>query len=154
MHDTVLHNIVYPLRLRGVRPDEGKIAHWLGFCGLEGKEMSYARSLSSGQQQKLSLARALIFEPKLVIIDENLSNFDLDAVEAFESELKRIQKAKPATWVVISHQLAHVRRLSDRVHFMSGGKVLRTGAPEDIFLNPSEPELKRFLKYSSGLSAT
>ena len=154
MHDTVLGNLIYPLKLRGVKPDEERIGQWLGFCGLEEKRMAYARSLSSGQQQKLSLARALIFEPKLVIIDENLSNFDLDAVEAFERELTRIQEAKPITWVIISHQLSHVRRLCDRIHFMSGGRVLKTGTAEDIFLNPSEPELKRFLKYSSGLSTT
>ena len=147
MHDTVLNNLIYPLKLRRIDPDEGKIAHWLSLCGLEGKKTAYARSLSSGQRQRLSLARALIFEPKLVIIDESLSNLDLDAIEAFEKEILRIQKASPITWIIISHQLSHVRMLCDKVHFMNSGKVLKSGTVDEIIVNPEEPELVRFLRY-------
>ena len=148
MRDTVLANLEYPLRLRGIKSDDGRIAYWLGVCGLGEKKTAYARSLSSGQQQRLSLARALIFKPKLVIIDESLSNLDLDAVEAFESEILQIQKTEPITWIIVSHQLTHVQRLCDRVHFMSRGKIVKTGTVEEVINNPVEPELIRYLKHT------
>ena len=149
MHDTVLGNLIYPLKLRGIRPDEERISRWLGLCGLEEKKAAYARSLSSGQRQKLSLARALIFEPKFVIIDESFSNLDLDAVETFENEILHIQKTKPVTWVIISHQLSHILKLCDRVHFMDKGRIIKTGTVEDVILNPQEPELIRYTRWAS-----
>ena len=144
MYDTVYNNLVYPLKLRGIEPDKAETSRWLSLCGLDGKEKTAARSLSSGQQQKLSIARALIFKPKLVILDENLSNLDLDSIEIFEQEILHIQKEAPITWIIISHQIAHMRRLCDRIHFMAGGRVLLSGTPSEVLDNPSIPELKRF----------
>jgi len=148
MRDTVLENLIYPLKLRNIPTDEDKILYWLNLCGLEKKRTAYARSLSSGQQQRLSLARALIFEPKLVIIDESLSNLDIDALETFESEILRIQEASPITWIIISHQLSHIQRLCDKIYFMDNGKIIKSGSVEEILLNPQEPELIRYLKYA------
>jgi ABC-type multidrug transport system ATPase subunit len=149
MRDTVLDNLIYPLKLRNIRADEDKIAYWLGLCGLIEKKTAHARSLSSGQRQRLSLARAMIFEPKLVIIDENLSNLDLDGVETFEKEIQRIQKTAPATWIIVSHQLSHVQRLCDRVHFMDNGKMIKSGTVDEVLIDPQEPELIRYLKHES-----
>ena len=148
MRDTVLNNLIYPLKIRGITPDENKISAWLNLCGLEAKTAAHARSLSSGQRQRLSMARAMIFEPKLVIIDENLSNLDLDGVETFENEILKIQKTKPITWIIVSHQLSHVQRLCDRIHFMDAGRIIKSGTADEVFLNPQEPELIRYLKYA------
>jgi len=145
MYDTVYNNLVYPLKLRGITPGKAEVDRWLSLCGLEEKRNKPARGLSSGQQQKLSLARALIFCPKLVIIDENLSNLDLDSIELFEAEIMRIQKAAPITWIIISHQPAHVRRLCDVVHFMDKGRILKSGSPADLLTAPTEAELVRFI---------
>jgi ABC-type methionine transport system ATPase subunit len=147
MRDTVIANLTYPLKIRGIPLNEQKISYWRVLCGSKKKKTEYARSLSSGQQQRLSLARALIFAPKLVIIDESLSNLDLDAVEAFEKEILNIQKTSPVTWIIISHQLSHVQRLCDRVHFMSKGRILKSGPVDEVLLNPQEPELIRYLKH-------
>lgn len=149
MRDTVFNNLVYPLKLRGIPSDKDSTAHWVSLCGLTGREKTYAPRLSSGQQQKLSLARALIFKPKLVIIDESLSNLDLDSVEAFEREILRIQNTAPITWIIISHQMTHIRRLCGKVHFMDKGRILKSGTPRDLFENPSESELVRFLRYEA-----
>jgi len=148
MRDSVLNNLIYPLKLRNVGADEEKIAYWLKLCGLEEKKTAHARSLSSGQRQRLSLARAMIFEPKLVIIDENLSNLDLDGVETFENEILKIQKTSPITWIIVSHQIPHVQRLCDRIHFMDRGRIIKSGTADEVFLNPQEPELIRYLKYA------
>lgn len=147
IHDSVYENLVYPLKLRDLKPDESKVSTWLSLCGLADKRKTPARKLSSGQQQKLSIARALIFGPKFVIIDESLSNLDVDSVELFEAEILRMQKEQPITWIIISHQLAHIRRLCDKVHFMDKGKILESGAPDAILLQPENPEFVRFLRH-------
>ena len=146
MLDTVYNNLVYPLKIRGMEPNTADTSRWLRLCGLEGKEKAFARSLSSGQRQKLSIARALIFGPKLVIIDESLSNLDLDSIEIFEQEILNIQKSSPITWIIISHQMAYIRKLSDRIHFMDKGRLRASGTPEELLDNPSDPELARFLR--------
>lgn len=146
LFDSVYDNLVYPLKLRGREPDESKVTHWLTLCGLNDKRKLPARKLSSGQQQKLSIARALIFEPKFVIIDESLSNLDVDSIELFETEILRIQKSAPITWLIISHQLAHIRTLCDRVHFMNSGHILKSGTPDELLLYPADPVLARFLR--------
>ena len=83
LHDTVYQNLIYPLKIRGIRPDEAKMDAWLERCGLLQKKNQYARSLSSGEQQKLSFIRALVFDPAFVIVDETLSNLDPDSTELF-----------------------------------------------------------------------
>ena len=117
LHDTVYQNLIYPLKIRGIRPDGAEVDRWLSRCGLLEKKMQYARSLSSGEQQKLSFIRALIFEPKLVIVDETLSNLDPDSTELFEELMLEQQKERPITWITISHQLVHIKKICDKVHF-------------------------------------
>ena len=82
----------------------------------------YARSLSSGEQQKLSFIRALVFDPAFVIVDETLSNLDPDSTELFEQLMREQQTKNKMTWLLISHQLVHVRKICDQVHFMERGK--------------------------------
>lgn len=149
LYDSVYDNLVYPLKLRGITPDESKVSYWLNLCGLGEKRKTPARKLSSGQQQRLSIARALIFEPKFIIIDESLSNLDVDSVELFEAEIQRIQRDTPLTWIIISHQLAHIRTLCDKVYFMDKGRILKTGTPDELLLHPQDPALVRFLRHQA-----
>ena len=132
LHDTVYQNLIYPLKIRGIRPDEAKMDAWLERCGLLQKKNQYARSLSSGEQQKLSFIRALVFDPAFVIVDETLSNLDPDSTELFEQLMREQQTKNKMTWLLISHQLVHVRKICDQVHFMEQGKVLVSGTPEEI----------------------
>ena len=84
MHTSVYSNLVYPLKIRNQKIDEDYVDYWLEKAGLQDKKKQYALSLSSGEQQKLSFIRALIFKPKLVIVDETLSNLDPDSADLFE----------------------------------------------------------------------
>ena len=145
MHDSVYQNLIFPLKLRGMTPDRQETDRLLGLCGLLEKSKDPARGLSSGQQQKLSIARSLIFKPKFIIIDESLSSLDPDSVELFETEIRHIQKEAPVTWLIISHQLAHVRRLCDRIHFMDQGTIIRAGTFDEVLRQPDAPELSRYL---------
>ena len=145
LHDTVYQNLIYPLTIRGIRPDEKEAEEWLTRCGLQDKKLQYARSLSSGEQQKLSFIRALIFHPKLIIVDETLSNLDPDSTELFENLILEQQDRRPVTWILISHQLVHIKKICDQVHFMERGQLLADGTPEEILMHPRHPSIREFL---------
>lgn len=145
LHSTVYNNLIYPLKLRGMPIDENHVDEWLEKIGLLEKKKQYARSMSSGEQQKLSFARALIFKPKLVIVDETLSNLDPDSANLFERLILEQQQKDPITWVTISHQLVHIKKICDRVHFMEQGTEITQGTVEEILLNPTHPTVVKYL---------
>lgn len=146
LHASVYENIVYPLRLRKIKIDEEEIDELLMLCGLLGKKNQYARSLSSGERQKVSLIRALIFKPKLVIIDETLSNMDMESVELFEKMILDLQRIKPITFILISHQLPRLHKMCDRVHFFSKGRLVESGTADEIFLKSKNEIVRNFMK--------
>jgi len=146
LHKTVEQNLVYPLKLRNKPIEEQEVNKWLTLCGLMDKKKQYARSLSSGERQKLSFARALIFSPKLIIIDETFSNLDPDSVHIFEELIKERQKENPVTWIIISHQLVLIRKLCDKVHFLEKGKHVVSGETDDILISPENEAVCRFLE--------
>lgn len=145
LHDTVYQNLIYPLKLRKMKIDENQVDEWLRFCGLLDKKKQYARSLSSGERQKLAFARAMIFSPKLVIIDETFSNLDPDSVRLFEEWILDRQKENPITWIIISHQLVHICKVCDVVHFMEKGEQLASGNVEEMLLSPEHPAICKYL---------
>lgn len=125
MRTSVYRNLVYPLKLRGIRPDEEKMDAFLMRAGLLEQKRQYARSLSSGEKQKLSFLRAMVFEPRLIIMDETLSNLDPESEELFKELISLRQERAPATWLIVNHQWDHVNRLFDRVHYMEKGRFVR-----------------------------
>ena len=142
---SVYENICYPLKIRRIRPDEQKIDGWLARCGLEEKKYQYARSLSSGEQQKVSMIRALIFDPKFIMIDETLSNLDPENLELFEHLILEIQNERPVTWLLISHRLAHIYKMCEVLHFMHQGEVLASGSRDEILFGSEDERIRRFV---------
>lgn len=149
LHDSVYRNLVYPLALRGIKPKKDIVESYLELAGLKDCAKKYAPSLSSGEQQKLALVRALIFSPKLILIDEAFSNLDLESAAKFERLILERQQSEQVTWVVISHQLAHIQRLCGHVCFMSEGRLEAEGPAEKMLLEPENPGLRRFLQYET-----
>ncbi|MCL2678490.1 MAG: ABC transporter ATP-binding protein [Clostridiales bacterium] len=147
LHDSVYRNLVYPLRLRGIKPNPHEIDRCLKIAGLENRRDQFALSLSTGEQQKLSLIRALIFSPKLILLDEALSNLDLESVGLFERLILGRQQKEPVTWVIISHQLSHIQRLCSYLFFMHNGTVKAEGPATDVLLRPQNPHLKKYLQH-------
>jgi len=147
LHDTVLKNLTYPLKIRKIKPDHDQVEHYLQLAGLQNSRNQYALALSGGEQQKLSLIRALIFSPKLVFIDEAFSNMDIESVARFEDYILEMQKSKPITWVIVSHQLSNIKRLCENIYFMHNGKIKISGHPEEILPAPQDPDLRRYLQY-------
>ncbi|WP_312649130.1 ATP-binding cassette domain-containing protein [Aminipila sp.] len=146
LHDTVYKNLIYPLKIRKQELPQSEIMECISKCGLWGKEKQYAPSLSSGERQKLSIARALIFKPKVVLMDETLANLDPDSIVLFEQIISEIQIKQPITWIIVSHQLAHIYKICDQVHFMANGTILSSGAPKELFSKVEDPIIKQYLE--------
>jgi ABC-type multidrug transport system ATPase subunit len=142
--NTVYANLVYPLKLRGIRPDRSVCGQYLARAGLP--EQQRARSLSAGERQKLALLRAFVFNPRLVILDEAMTDLDIDSLELFESMVLERQKNDPVIWIIISHQLAHIRRLCAYIYFMAAGRLEAEGQAAEL-LASSNPLVRRYLKH-------
>lgn len=125
MHASVYKNLIYPLTLRGIRPDEKQVDELLLRAGLLEQKKQYAKSLSSGERQKLSFLRAMIFKPKLIIMDETLSNLDVESEALFKEMILERQKEDPATWLIVNHQWDHVNALFEEVHYMERGGFVK-----------------------------
>lgn len=130
MRTSVYKNLIYPLKIRGIRPDERKMDELLDRAGLLEQKKQYARSLSSGEKQKLSFLRAMVFEPKVIIMDETLSNLDAESEELFKELISMRQKKDPATWLIVNHQWDHVNRLFEAVHYMEKGRFVKNEITE------------------------
>lgn len=146
MNDTVYNNLVYPLLLRNIKPDTVLVDEYLAIMGFSEKRKQKARSLSGGEQQKLAFLRALIFKPRFIIADEAMAALDIDSLDLFENLMLESQKNDSVTWIVISHQMPHIRRLAGRVFFMYGGGIETEGSVEEIFSRASNPHLKQYLR--------
>lgn len=126
LHGSVYENLVYPLKLRGINMKTPEMAaeidRLLEQVGLLPLKNQYARSLSSGERQKLSFLRAIIFKPKFIMMDETLSNMDPESEEQILGVIREIQESgNPATWLIVNHQLEQRAELCDVIHRMEKG---------------------------------
>ncbi|MGN0712564.1 MAG: ATP-binding cassette domain-containing protein [Anaerovoracaceae bacterium] len=122
LHASVYDNLVYPLKVRGQRPDETEMDRLLERVGLLAQKKQYARSLSSGERQKLSFLRAIVFGPKFVMMDETLSNMDPGSEAVILDLLRQTQAERPITWLIVNHQLEQKKELCDVLHRMEKGR--------------------------------
>ena len=125
MHASVYDNIVYPLKIRGVKPDKAEIDSLLERTGLLPLKQQYAGSLSSGERQKLSFLRAIIFHPSMVLIDETLSNLDPESEALFRKIILERRDQDRSTWLIVSHQWDRMNSIFDETHFMEKGKIVK-----------------------------
>ncbi|MEF9941115.1 MAG: ABC transporter ATP-binding protein [Lachnospiraceae bacterium] len=145
MQTSVYKNLIYPLQIRNQVVEEDQIDGWLLRAGLLEQKKQYARSLSSGERQKLSFLRALIFRPKLVLIDETLSNLDAESEELFENIILEIQEKEPITWLIVNHQLDHIKQLCDEIHYMKKGRFIK----HEIIKSGYDRDCQRKIKNST-----
>ena len=125
MHASVYDNIIYPLKLRGVRIDRNEIDRLLERTGLLEQKQQYAGSLSSGERQKLSFLRAIVFHPSLIMIDETLSNLDPDSESVFRELILERRAEDKSTWLIVTHQQDRLNSIFDTTHYMEKGTVIR-----------------------------
>ncbi len=125
MHANVYDNIVYPLKIRGEKINEAEIDELLGRAGLLEIKDQYAGSLSSGERQKLSFIRAIVFRPKMILMDETLSNLDYESEKLFKEMVVERQAEDGSTWLIVSHQWDEMNELFDKVHHMEKGRIIK-----------------------------
>jgi iron(III) transport system ATP-binding protein len=149
-HMTVFENAAYPLRVsrthRHAEQDiEKKVMAVLDMVGLGGFAKRPATQLSGGQQQRLALARAFTREPRLLLLDEPLSNLDAQLREQMRVELKRLQQETGVTAVYVTHDQAEALAISDRIAVMNEGKIVQVGAPKEIYGRPASEFVANFI---------
>jgi len=145
-HMNIFNNIAYPLKVKRFSKQEirRRIGKILELVQLEGLERRYPHELSSGQQQRAALARALVMEPKLLLLDEPLSNLDAQLREGVREELKRIQRETEVTMIYVTHDQAEAMALADRIGVMQSGRLIQIGLPQEVYERPRTEFVARF----------
>ncbi len=138
-HMTVFDNVAYGLRIMKLPKDEirRRVKNALELVQLEGLENRFPNQLSGGQQQRVALARALVVEPRVLLLDEPLSNLDARLRLEMREEIKRLQKKLGITTIYVTHDQEEAMSISDRIAVMNQGLVLQVGTPEEIYFEPS-----------------
>jgi len=144
---SVGENVAYGLARRGVRraDRERKVDEMLERVGLPGSAAKRVDQLSGGQRQRVAIARSLVLEPTLLLLDEPLGALDLKLRERMKIELKQLQAAFGTTFVYITHDQSEALVLSDRVAVMNGGRFEQVGTPQELYYSPATPFVAGFV---------
>ena len=146
-HMNVFDNVAYPLTIRHVSKAEIKtsVERVLGIVHLSQYAERFPNQLSGGQQQRVALARALVAEPKLLLLDEPLSNLDAKLRESMRFEIKEIQRKLGITVVYVTHDQTEAMAMSDRIFLINRGDIQQCGTPQEIYNNPVNQFVADFL---------
>ncbi|NJE48452.1 ABC transporter ATP-binding protein [Thermococcus sp. 9N3] len=146
-HMTVFDNVAYGLKIRKVPKEEikRKVEWALELVKLKGFENRYPTQLSGGQQQRVAIARALVVEPKVLLLDEPLSNLDAKLRLEMRSEIRRIQRELGITVIYVTHDQEEAMAISDRIAVMNVGTVEQVGTPRDIYERPRTEFVASFM---------
>ena len=150
-HLSVRNNIVKTLKLvKKIDTSEAETItkKVLDLVGLSDKMNSFPNELSGGQKQRVAIARALALQPDILLFDEPTSALDPELVKEVLDIIRKLKEQK-ITMLIVSHEMNFVREISDRVVVMEKGKILETGASQQIFENPSSQRVKEFLNTNS-----
>lgn len=140
----VYENIVLPIELDGNRVDRAFVSRIIATLGLENKLQSLPSQLSGGQQQRVAIARALAMEPELLLFDEPTSALDPEMVGEVLNVMQKLA-AEGMTMIVVTHEMAFARDVSNHVVFMADGVICEEGEPHQLFENPKSERTAEFL---------
>jgi len=145
---TVYKNLAYGLKLRGYSKKEikEKVGEALKIVKLEGYENRLAKKLSGGEQQRVSLARALVLDTELILLDEPTANLDPYNVAMIEEIVSKINRNFNTTIVMATNNMFQAKRLGDKVVFLFGGEVVEVGKADKMFEDPQDKRTKSFIK--------
>lgn len=147
-HYSVLKNLTDPqinVLGRSKEDAEERARALLLKMGLEAKENAYPCELSGGQQQRVAIARALAMDPEILFFDEPTSALDPELTREVLKVIKQLAE-EHMTMVIVTHEMAFARAVSDRVIFMDGGVIVEQGHPEDVLINPKTERTRQFLR--------
>ncbi|WP_024622349.1 spermidine/putrescine ABC transporter ATP-binding protein [Metaclostridioides mangenotii] len=150
-HMDVYENIAFGLKIKRVEKSmiDQKVKDMLKLVALSGFENRKVESLSGGQQQRVAIARALVNEPKVLLLDEPLGALDLKLRQEMQIELKRIQQKLGITFIFVTHDQEEALTMSDTIIVMNKGKIQQMGTPEDIYNEPENAFVAKFIGESN-----
>jgi len=154
-HKTVYQNVAFGLEVRkvGRAATQVRVGRVLELVNLAGLERRYPSQLSGGQQQRVALARSLVVEPGILLLDEPLSNLDAKLRERMRWELKDLQRRTGITFVYVTHDQSEAMALSDRIAVMHAGEIMQVGAPRAVYARPVNKVVADFMGLVNLISA-
>ena len=137
-HMTVWENIEFGLKMNNIPENESnkRIKSAIKLVKLEGFESRYPKELSGGQQQRVAIARGIVMNHKVLLIDESLCSLDLKLKREMQIELKKIQKKLGITFIYVTHDQDEALTMSDRIVIINNGVIEQLGSPKEIYKNP------------------
>ncbi len=155
-HMTAAENVAFGLEMQGVARAERdrRVRETLDLVGLGAFADRYPRRMSGGQQQRVALARALVIRPRILLLDEPLSNLDAKLREEMQIELRQIQRTVGTTTILVTHDQAEAMALSDRIVVMNRGRAEQVGPPHEVYERPASPFVAGFLGKTNVMAAS
>lgn len=146
-HKNVIDNVSYGLKLLKIDKNmrEKRARDMLEKVGLAGYEKKKIKELSGGEQQRVAIARSMVLNPKLLLLDEPLSNLDVHLRDVMRKEIKRIQKQFGVTMIIVTHDQEDAFKLADRVIVINEGHIEQIGTPEELYKNPKNNFISSFI---------
>ena len=146
-HMTLFDNVAFGLEMRGIRKADAadRVMRALGLVKLADRAQAKPNELSGGQQQRVALARALVIEPQCLLLDEPLSNLDAKLRVEMRTEIRRICKEAGLTAIYVTHDQKEALSIADRVAVLESGRLLQTGAPDEVYLRPKNKFVAQFI---------
>ncbi|MEK6772809.1 MAG: ABC transporter ATP-binding protein [Bdellovibrionota bacterium] len=146
-HMNVFENVAYPLKLKNIPKEKIKndVAEILKIVELSGLEKRKPHELSGGQQQRVALARGLVMRPRILLLDEPLSNLDAKLREKMRKDIRKIQQDFKLTMVYVTHDQTEAFQMSDRVVVMNKGNMEQVGTPDEIQRHPVNEFVRDFI---------
>ena len=138
-HMTIFENVAYGLRIRGLSGDAlaSKVREGLAMVGLGNAEQRYPNQLSGGEQQRVALARVLVLRPKILLMDEPLSNLDAKLRNQMRAEIIKLREKIDTTFIYVTHDQVEAMTLGDRIVIMRDGFIQQIGTPQEVFNHPA-----------------
>jgi iron(III) transport system ATP-binding protein len=147
-HMSVYDNVAFPLKMKGISREEikSKVSEVLSLVELGGMEQRMPNQLSGGQQQRVALARGLVARPRVLLLDEPLSNLDAKLREKMRHDIRKIQQEFGITCVYVTHDQIEAFTMSDRIVILRAGEIVQHGTPQEIRSMPKDAWVADFIK--------
>ena len=147
-HMNVFDNVAYPLKFKKMPKEKihKEVMNILAAVELQGLEFRKSHELSGGQQQRVALARGLVMKPRILLLDEPLSNLDAKLREKMRRDIRKIQQEFKLTMVYVTHDQREAFQMSDKILVMNHGKMEQLGTPDEILKNPQSQFVADFVR--------
>ncbi|MCP4422482.1 MAG: phosphate ABC transporter ATP-binding protein [Chloroflexi bacterium] len=143
---SVLENVAYGLKLRGQEDWETAVQETLAQLGLKDLTQATADTLSGGEMQRAALARALVLQPKVLLLDEPTANLDPYNIKLIEEMIQQVNETKKTSIVIVTHNIFQARRVAQRVGLLLNGRLVEVSDTDSFFETPSCPETAAFIR--------